>query len=275
MSDFVDVLVDLLPEHNALKKKDNQLRKVLDKTVGSWFDDHEAQNIYDNVFLDTATGKYLDLFGKDYGVSRRLGESDEDYRLRIIQEKNDNLTPAYLQSVYGLTLYAYISGFNVKNNTLTSDNPYLSNEYMSVADDEIISILNHKFIMDMSVFWIYNGYVDYVIDNNNVNILNKNIYQKIMVNWYFSAGNVKEVSLHLFNVLYCSLMFRNCSYLKKVVLHMPNLEDFKDMFYNCTNIELIDVSIPSKLVDSFKSYVLGLHLQNLTSFIINGEEVEL
>ena len=41
MSDFMDALVDLLPEHNSLKKPNNPLRRVLDLSVGEWFDRHD------------------------------------------------------------------------------------------------------------------------------------------------------------------------------------------------------------------------------------------
>ena len=53
---------------------------------------------------------------------------------------------------------------------------------------------------------------------------------------------------------------------------MPNLSDYTNMCYNCSNIETIDVTIPTSIVSGFKSYVTGLNLQHLTSFIINGEE---
>ena len=36
--------------------------------------------------------------------------------------------------------------------------------------------------------------------------------------------------------------------------------------------ETIDVIIPTSKVSGFKSYITGLNLQHLTSFIINGEE---
>jgi hypothetical protein len=44
------------------------------------------------------------------------------------------------------------------------------------------------------------------------------------------------------------------------------------MFLGCSALETIDVTIPSSVVSGFKTDVLGLNLENLTSFIINGEE---
>ena len=98
MSDFTDAFLDLLPENSSLKNKDNEGRRVIDRTVGVWFDNHTTTDFMDNLFLNTATGKHLDLFGADYGVTRQLNESDEDYRKRIIFEKLEYLTAENLQS---------------------------------------------------------------------------------------------------------------------------------------------------------------------------------
>ena len=70
-------------------------------------------------------------------------------------------------------------------------------------------------------------------------------------------------------------MFRGCTGLTGVKLNAPKLIDYGFMFSGCSALETIDVTIPTSIVNDFKSYVLGLELENLTSFIINGEEVEL
>ena len=155
MSNFGEALFDLLPVHSALQNKNNPGRKVIDNTVGEWFDHHDIVDFYDNLFFQTASGNYLDLFGRDYGVYRQVDESDEAYRERIIQEKLDYLTPKYLNELYGLTLYVYVSGFDVSDNDLTSDNSYINQYgYMSEASNEIKSILNNKFILDGGVTWL-------------------------------------------------------------------------------------------------------------------------
>ena len=147
--------MDLLPEHNSLKKPDNPLRRVLDLSVGEWFDNHSIQALYDNLFLMSAVGGYLDCHGRDYGVYRQLNESDDSYRERIVQEKLDHLTPEYLLELYGLTLYVYVASFDATDNDLTSDNPYINRYgYMSEASNEIKSILNNKFILDGGVTWL-------------------------------------------------------------------------------------------------------------------------
>ena len=77
MSEFMDMLVGMLPIHSEMQKKDNQLRKVLDRSIGEYMDTFEQP--YDQLFLDTATGGWLDAHGRDYGVPRRLSEDDESY----------------------------------------------------------------------------------------------------------------------------------------------------------------------------------------------------
>jgi len=60
--------------------------------------------------------------------------------------------------------------------------------------------------------------------------------------------------------------------LNEVKLNLPKLNTYSNMFRNASIIKTIDVNIPTSKVDGFKSYVTGLNLQHLTSFIINGEE---
>lgn len=148
MSDFIDALVDMMPEHSALKKKNNELRSVLDKTVGAWFDMHDVQDFYEQLFLQSATGKYLDLHGQDYAVYRKTDESDDDYRDRIVQEKLEHLTPDYLELIYGLKLYVFVEDFDVNNNDLTSDNIYINSRgYMAEAPVELQRIIEKKFVL--------------------------------------------------------------------------------------------------------------------------------
>ena len=161
MSDFMTALVDLLPEHNKLKDSRNPLRKVLDLTVGEWFDNRDVQDFYEQLFLQSATGAWLDLHGRDYGVVRQLGESVVDYRTRIVQEKLEYLTPEYLDSVFDLVLYSYVEGFDASENTLTSDNPYITDyDYMSEMSDTVFEILTRKFVLDSEIHRIVGGVVD-------------------------------------------------------------------------------------------------------------------
>ena len=153
MSDSLDMLWDLLPMASVLQRKDNQLRIVLDRTVGEWLDNFSQP--YEQLFLTSATGGWLDAHGKDYGVPRRIDEDDESYRQRIIYEKLDHLTPALLNNVYNVQLFSYRSDFDVTDNTLVSDNPYIDNGgYLGLADQDTMDILDKKFILDSGVTWL-------------------------------------------------------------------------------------------------------------------------
>ena len=152
MSVFMEMLVELLPLGSALQKEDNALRKVLDRSVGEFMDSLELP--FDELFLTSATGGWLDAHGKDYGVPRRLDEDDESYRERIVFEKLEYLTVGNLLSVYGLELFAFVSDFDATENTLTSDNPYLSSRYMGVADETTRDILDKKFVLGAEVTWL-------------------------------------------------------------------------------------------------------------------------
>ena len=122
LSDSFELIRELLPLGSSLQDDGNPLRIVLDRSVGEWLDGFEQP--FEQLFLTTATGGWLDAHGKDYGVSRRIDESDESYRQRIIYEKLDNLTAPLLSDVYNVDLYAFVEDYNPKENTLTSDNPY-------------------------------------------------------------------------------------------------------------------------------------------------------
>ena len=321
MSDFGESLFDLLPVHSSLQNSDNPGRKVIDNTVGEWFDHYDIDEFYDNLFIDTATGAYLDLFGRDYGVTRQTDESDEDYRTRVIQEKLDHLTPQYLEELYGLTLYHAIGGFSTATNTLTSDNPYSTDYYMAIKNYDIKKILDKKFIMGTSIVWYDGTTLDYLINTSNVDILKNysklysmsNCFQffkddttikKVKLtsdsitnaNQMFkgctglvdaelilsnaSVNNIFEGCTNLVNVVLDApeanyIDFSTCSSLVRFKANVPTIQDYSHCFDNCISLEYIDIVIPSSLVSGFKSYVLGLNLSNLSTFIVNGEEVEL
>ena len=154
MSTFMDMMVEMLPQHSALQDVDNPLRVVLDRSVGEFMDAVDSEAVFDGLFLQSASGGWLDAHGVDFGVVRRDGESDESYRERIIFEKLEYLTVHNLLNIYGLTLYVFVDDFDASENCLTSDNPYISSRYMSVASDELKNILDNKFVLDGEIEWL-------------------------------------------------------------------------------------------------------------------------
>lgn len=154
MSDFGEGIINRLAETSSLKDKNNAANKVIDKTVGAWLDDYYNADFFSNVFLSEAEGAYLDVIGTDYSVYRKINESDDDYRERIVYERLGHLTVNYLREVYGLTLYRNINNFNPKQNTLTSDNYYINNGFMVDTDEQTKNILNKKFVLGSGLRWL-------------------------------------------------------------------------------------------------------------------------
>ena len=346
VSTYGEGIINRLHPNSPLRQEGNPARTLIMKTIGAWLDDYDVTNLYENSFLETATGDWLDLYGRDLGVVRQLDESDDDYRTRLIYASIGNLSIDYLLNVFDLSLYSFREDFNVEDNTLVSDNPFLNTGgYISVADRDVISIMDRKLLLDGSVSWVTEyGSLDYVLDGHGINLLSsyRNIYTLTKPSSFFRKNtSIENVKLFLPNATSCSgmfeyctylknvdlkiphvtnvtgmfsnctaltevniisdkindclslfsgcsaltevnldlpngasfvNMFRNCSSLTNVKLNLPKLNYYSTMFYNCSNLETINVNIPTNKVSDFKSYVTGLNLENLTSFIINGEE---
>ena len=249
MSDGMEMLLELLPWNSSLQKKDNPLHIILDKTVGEWLDHFEQP--YEQLFLLTATGGWLDAHGKDYGVLRRIDETDESYRQRIIYEKLDHLTPQLLSDIYNIRLFTYREDFNILNNTLVSDNPYIlqENRFMGVAEKDTISILDNKFVLDTVITWINEvGTLDYILTNRGVNILNE--YGKIytisdLKNYFKNNNSIVKFKLHLPFATKCSYMFDGCTSLISIQLDSPLITVCMNMFGGCTALTDVDLNLPS------------------------------
>ena len=154
MSDFGEEIINRLGVNSSLKI-DSDMGRLIDYTIGEWLTRENDKEFLEQFFLQEATGKYLDLHGKTYGVLRRIDESDDSYRQRIIYESIGHLTVEFLREVYNLELYVNIPNFNVSNNTLTSDNPYYNQDgFMASADTSIKDILNKKFVLGARITWL-------------------------------------------------------------------------------------------------------------------------
>ena len=154
MSEYGEEILDRLPENSSLRLKDNPARKVLDHTVGDWLDNFDDN--FTNLFLTEAVGKFIDCHGKEYAVYRKINESDEDYKKRIIYEIMGHLTADYLIDIYNVELYVDIPNYNLNNNQLTSDNHYINGlkGFMADSDEITKSILNKKFVLGSGVRWL-------------------------------------------------------------------------------------------------------------------------
>ena len=249
MSDFMDMIVEMLPMHSQLQKKDNPLRVVLDRTVGEYMDNFEIPD--EQIFLTSATGGWLDAHGRDYGVPRKIDEDDEHYRQRIIYEKLDHLTPSLLSDVYNVKLFTYRGDFNVSDNTLVSDNPHIvmNESFLGLSDEDTIRILDKKFVLDSIVTWVNDiGEIEYLLDTRGKNILSN--YSKIYTSQkisklFYNNASIQKVKLELPVANECSFLFRGCTSLDNVNLSLQNAISCRSMFYSCSNLIDVDLQLPN------------------------------
>ena len=153
VSDFGYGILGRLREGSAARDPSNSFFRVFDGSVGEWLDHFDVNAFHEQLFLETATGKWLDLHGKQYGVPRHLDESDTDYRERIIKHVLGELTPKLLNVDFGLEVYANTTDFSIEDRVLTSDNPYITSEYIVFSDDETRRLVEKSFVINEEIEW--------------------------------------------------------------------------------------------------------------------------
>ena len=155
MSDFFKSLIELLPQHCKLQDPNNQGHHVLDNTLGEFMDKHDVMEFIEQHFQENATGKYLDLFGKELNVTRLPNEADEDYYHRILCQSLVNITPKMLIEFFNIELYCKIDEYDPADNVLTSDNYYIKDYgFMAVGDDTVQKIVDEKLNIWGALDWL-------------------------------------------------------------------------------------------------------------------------
>jgi len=137
-------ITDLLPVNNNIRG--TPWEEFINNTIGYFLEklEEEIDDIADGCFIESANGKYLDLHGKDLNLPRNAGESDEDYRKRLLVEPLDKFNLNHLYTVYDVQLLSYNQ--NKTDLMLLSDNHYLANEYFIDVSNELWNIIINKFI---------------------------------------------------------------------------------------------------------------------------------
>ena len=147
----------------------------------------------------------------------------------------------------------------IGNNALKGTSKQLNK---NILKSTITSIGNYAFYDS--------GLEDGVINFPNLTTLGTSAFRATKITQVLNLGSITAL-----NNTNNEGVFYNCYNLTKCVLPQGLTSIGQNTFYNCSALESINVTIPTGEVSGFKSYVLGLELENLTSFIINGEEVEL
>lgn len=137
---------------NLLQEKSNikgtPFEELINNTIGYFFEliEQDTEKLKEGMFLNTAEGEYLDLWGIDLGIKRIQGESDEDYLNRLLFLPTDKLTPELIYTVYDLQLLSYDS--EADNLTLLSDNHFINNKYYVDCSDSVWEQLSKKYIVE-------------------------------------------------------------------------------------------------------------------------------
>lgn len=153
MTDYGDGILERINENSNLTNPNNPFHKLINFGVGGWLDYFDDNPIAEQIFLESATGSWLDVHGKEYNITRKVDESDDDYRQRIVYESLGHITIPFLIDVFSLELYCFVENFDVSN-TLTSDNVYICNKYMSFVDSETQKILERKYVIGTGLTYI-------------------------------------------------------------------------------------------------------------------------
>lgn len=137
-------ITDLLPVNSNIR--DTPFEELVNNTIGYFLElvEDEIENIQDGFFIQSATGKYFDLLGKDLNIVRSENETDEHYQNRLLIEPSDKFCEKLLYNVYDIQLLTYNASKN--DYMLLSDNTLLSNQYFVDVTDEIWAIIVKKFI---------------------------------------------------------------------------------------------------------------------------------
>ena len=137
-----------------LQDPNNPLRMVLDGTIGEYLENYDNHLL--DMFLILAKGSYLDLHGRDFGIYRRDGESDDDYRARILIEQNLLQTTTDFLKL-DLSMWVYFDDVITDKDTLTSRNPYLKDshdeDYVFIVTGSDAEYLQSKFLLE-DFLWV-------------------------------------------------------------------------------------------------------------------------
>ena len=147
-------ITDLFPVNNSIHN--TPFKDFLNNTIGYFLElmENEATAMDEGCFIDTAEGKYLDLWGKDYNIPRLNDESDDDYRTRLMISPLERFTINTVYELYDLQLMTKPASTSNLNLTLMSDNHFLNNQYYVNCSDEVWNEIDKKFLTT-NVLWRY------------------------------------------------------------------------------------------------------------------------
>lgn len=145
-----DLIKSIIPSSSSYPG--SALEEVVANSICRELDDMDENRItelYESFFERTATGQDLDRLGSTYGIERE-GESDEEYRKRIIFHADKMISLQDLIDV-GCSVYEYTPEFNL-NNTLLSNNITEINHIIIVCPNQrIYDLVNRNLFINAEV----------------------------------------------------------------------------------------------------------------------------
>ena len=151
---FGSAILERLRVDSPASDPRNPFYRVFDGSVGEWLDNFDVDRFHEELFVQEAGGDWLDVHGEVYGVKRRIDESDEDFRERIVKHTKGELTPQLLAVDFGLTVLVYVEDFSVDGLTLTSDNRYINScGWIVICDEETRRLVESGFVLNEVVSW--------------------------------------------------------------------------------------------------------------------------
>ena len=140
MSDYGEEILseDRLNPNSNLSNPESDGYKLIDNTIGWLMDSFEDSDRVSQLFINSATGKYLDILCAERGIYRLDGETDDEFRERAINIQCFTFTKEGINKIGGV-VYCNVSDLNTQ---CTSKNVVLSNQYIIDINDENKEFIN-------------------------------------------------------------------------------------------------------------------------------------
>lgn len=130
--------IDRLNPNSNLSNPNSDGYKLFDNTLVWYLRNIDDEDELSNMFVALAEGVWLDLIGYIKGIFRFVGESDDDFRERIIFSDNFQLCKEDIEALNGIII-CYVRDLN---NQVSSKNVLLSDEYIIEIDDNLKSYID-------------------------------------------------------------------------------------------------------------------------------------
>lgn len=156
MTNYWKYIEERLHEESNLHYPNNNIKLILETYLNGILNKfyEESIDLLKNSFLLTMTGKHLDLKGEEYGIKRDVDESDDEYRQRLFNVVLEYLSVNFIKMQKTLVFTKKSVDDNIREK-MTSNNPYLNNEYAVIPpNDDISNFLKNDVIYE-DVYQIY------------------------------------------------------------------------------------------------------------------------